>query len=259
MTTEWNPSSVSDELLKLTLRLGEPELDLVILAEGNTSELVADDRIVVKSSGSYMSTATVNDFVTVTVSEVVDIIENPASTQAELTAVLDAGVQSDGVRRRGSIETLVHASVRHFSPARFVAHTHPTPVISLLASVHAATAFETAAYSDEVVVIGSPLFVPYAPPGLDLGRVFHQLLRQHVEEHGSVPPLILLGNHGVVATSDTALGAEAISLMSVKAARVRIGAYSIGGVANIDAEHVAAYWTREDFTERRDSLSGSAQ
>jgi rhamnose utilization protein RhaD (predicted bifunctional aldolase and dehydrogenase) len=258
MTTEWNPAVVSDDLLALTRRLGEPELDLVILAEGNTSELIEDDRIVVKSSGSYMSTATTNDFVTVSVSEVVGMIEDPSSTQAELTEVLNAGVH-DGVRRRGSIETLVHASVRHYTSARYVAHTHPTPVISLLASVHAKEAFETAAYSDEVVVIGSPLFVPYAPPGIELGRLFHSLLGEHVAEHGSVPPLILLGNHGVVATSDTALGAEAISLMSVKAARVRIGAYSVGGVAGLDAEHVAAYWSREDFTERRDSLSGSNQ
>jgi rhamnose utilization protein RhaD (predicted bifunctional aldolase and dehydrogenase) len=258
MTTVWNPAAVSDDLLALTRRLGEPDLDLVILAEGNTSELIEEDRIVVKSSGAYMSGATAEDFVTVSVSEVVGMIEDHSSTQAQLTEVLNAGVQN-GTRRRGSIETLVHASVRAFTPARFVAHTHPTPVISLLASVHAEDAFAVAAYSDEVVVIGTPLFVPYAPPGIELGRIFHEKLRQYVAEHGSVPPLILLGNHGIVATSDTALGAEAISLMSVKAARVRVGAYSLGGVAGLDAEHVAAYWTREDFTERRDSLSGSAQ
>lgn len=162
MTTQWNPSAISDDLLALTNRLGEPDLDLVILAEGNTSEVIGDDLIAVKSSGSYMSTATKDDFVTVAVSEVVEIIENPAGTQEQLTHVLDAGMHN-GVRRRGSIETLVHASVRAFSPARFVAHSHPTPVISLLASVHAEDAFAVPAYSDEVVVIGTPLFVPYAP------------------------------------------------------------------------------------------------
>jgi len=258
MTTQWNPSVVSDELLALTNRLGEPDLDLVILAEGNTSEVIGDDLIAVKASGAYMSSATKDDFVSVTVSEVVDLLEDPAGTQEQLTHVLDAGVQN-GVRRRGSIETLVHASVRAFTTARFVAHSHPTPVISLLASVRAEDAFAVAAYSDEVVVIGTPLFVPYAPPGIALGRAFHERLRRHVEDHGSVPPLILLGNHGIVATSETAQGAEAISLMSVKAARVRLGAYSVGGVAGLDPEHVAAYWTREDFSERRDALSGTAQ
>jgi rhamnose utilization protein RhaD (predicted bifunctional aldolase and dehydrogenase) len=258
MTTYWNPAVVSDALLKLTNRLGEPELDLVILAEGNTSELLEDDVIAVKASGAYMSTATHDDFVTVSVSEVVAIIEDPNGTQEQLTAVLDAG-EHNGIRRRGSIETLVHASVRAFTPARFVAHSHPTPVVSLLASVHAADAFDLAAYSDEAVVIGTPLFVPYAPPGLDLGRAFHERLRAYVDANGSVPPLILLGNHGVVATSETARGVEAISIMSVKAARVRIGAYSAGGVAGLDPEHVAAYWSREDFAERRGALSGKTK
>jgi rhamnose utilization protein RhaD (predicted bifunctional aldolase and dehydrogenase) len=258
MTTQWNPSAISDDLLALTNRLGEPGLDLVILAEGNTSEAIGDDLIAVKSSGSYMSKATKDDFVTVTVSEVVDIIESPSGTQEQLTHVLDAGTQN-GVRRRGSIETLVHASIRAFSPARFVAQSHPTPVISLLASIHAEDAFNSPAYSDEVVVIGTPLFVPYAPPGLALGRAFHERLRAHVDKHGSVPPLVLLANHGIVVTSGNAQGAEAISLMAVKAARVRLGAYSVGGVAGLDPEHVAAYWKREDFSERRDALSGSAQ
>ena len=40
LPAEWNPAAVSDDLLTLTNRLGEPARDLVILAEGNTSELV---------------------------------------------------------------------------------------------------------------------------------------------------------------------------------------------------------------------------
>lgn len=255
----WDPSRVSPELLTLTRRLGEPALDLVILAEGNTSEVLPTGsvtRIAVKASGAYMADATADDFVVVDVDPLVALLESPDATQAEVTAALDAGEQG-GARRRASIETLVHASVRAYSPARFVAHTHPTPVVALLASVRAEEAFARAAYSDEAVVIGTPLFVPYAQPGMDLGRLFHARLGEHVAEHGAVPPLILLGNHGIVATSDTAAGAEAISLMAVKAATVRLGAYSVGGVAGLDPDAVAKYWAREDFAERRASLSGS--
>ncbi|MGT2464121.1 class II aldolase/adducin family protein [Sinomonas atrocyanea] len=258
MTTRWNPSAVSEELLNLTLRLGEPDLDLAILAEGNTSELLDDDLIAVKASGAYMSTATPESFVTASTSELVAMIEDPSTTQAQLTAALDAGTQ-EGERRRGSIETLIHVSVRAFTPARFVAHTHPTAVISLLASVHAEEAFAQPAYSDEAVVIGAPLYVPYAPPGIELGRAFHTRLRHHMETTGSVPALVLLGNHGIVAISDTAAGCEAISLMAVKAARVRLGAHAAGGVVGLDPEHVADYWSREDFAERRGTISGLPQ
>ncbi len=258
MPTIWDPAVVSHELLALTRRLGEPGLDLVVLAEGNTSEALGGGRVVVKSSGSYMSSATADDFVTVDVEELVALVRDPRTTQVRLTAALDAG-EHGGHRRRGSIETLVHVVVRAAAPVRFVAHTHPTPVISLLASPHAEDSFRQPAYSDEVVVIGSPLYVPYAPPGLELGRLFDERLHRHLDREGTLPSLILLGNHGIVAVSETAAGAEAISVMAVKAARVRLGAYAVGGVVGLDAEHVAAYWSREDFAERRDDLSGSSR
>lgn len=258
MTTRWNPSEVSEDLLRLTRRLGEPDLDLAILAEGNTSELIGEDLIVVKASGEYMSSATRESFVTVGTSELVAMIEDPSTTQAQLTAALDAGTH-EGAHRRASIETLIHVSVRALAPARFVAHTHPTSVVALLASVRAEESFAQAAYSDEAVVIGTPLYVPYASPGIDLGREFHTRLRQHMETTGSLPALVLLGNHGIVAISDTPVGCEAASLMAVKAARVRLGAYAVGGVAGLDPEHVGAYWSREDLAERRGTISGLPQ
>jgi rhamnose utilization protein RhaD (predicted bifunctional aldolase and dehydrogenase) len=256
MRPEWNPASVGPELLALTRRLGEPSLDAVILAEGNTSELAAPGRVTVKTSGTYMAGATTADFVTVDVAELVAMIEDPATTQAQLTTALDAGIQGS-TRRRGSIETLIHVSVRAFAPARFVAHTHPTAVISLLASKYAEEAFETAAYSDEAVLLGNPLYVPYAPPGLELGRLFHRRLRDRMEAAGELPSLILLGNHGLVAVSQTTAGAEAISLMAIKAARVRLGAYAVGGLAGLDRSHVDDYLEREDFSERHGMLSGA--
>jgi rhamnose utilization protein RhaD (predicted bifunctional aldolase and dehydrogenase) len=256
MAPQWDPSKVTSELVTLTNRLGDPALDLVILGEGNTSELLAGGRILVKASGSFMANATVEDFVEVAVDELIGLIEDPTTTQAELTAALDGGIQA-GARRRASIEALIHASVRAFAPAHFVAHTHPTAVVSLLSSVHSEDAYRTAAFTDEAVVLGEPLWMPYAPPGIELGRVFHERLRRRVDESGHVPSLILLANHGIVATSATVAGAEAVSLMAVKAARVRLGAYASGGFVGLDQDQVAEYWTREDLRERRASLSGT--
>ena len=85
----------------------------------------------------------------------------------------------------------------------------------------AAEAWSQLVYSDEAVVIGRPLFVPYATPGIDLGRLYAARLREHVETHGALPQLVLLGNHGIVAIAPTADGVEAVSTMAVKGARVR--------------------------------------
>ena len=114
MTTTWDPTLVSPELLALTRLLGEPHRDLAVLAEGNTSERLADGRLVVKASGANLSAATADDFVIVDVDEVMAVVDSPTATQDDLTALLVAGgtERADGGGpRRGSIETVVHAAV----------------------------------------------------------------------------------------------------------------------------------------------------
>lgn len=254
MTAKHEPALVSPELVALTRSLGEPVRDLVILAEGNTSQLLNDGRLVVKASGSRMRDVTAEDFVVVDLPPLVDLITSPTSTQADLTAALDAGTVN-GRRRRGSIETLVHVAVQAVSPAAYVGHTHPTAVIGLLASVHAESAFEYAAYSDEAVVIGRPLYVPYASPGIDLGKVFHQRLVEYVERHGDLPQLVTLGNHGIVAVAPTTEGVDAISDMAVKAAQVRTAAYSMGGIMSLSNESLDKFFARDDITERRGNIA----
>jgi rhamnose utilization protein RhaD (predicted bifunctional aldolase and dehydrogenase) len=256
MSATWNPGLVSDELVQLTRSLGDPVKDLVILAEGNVSERLPGDRIAIKTSGSHMAVSAPAEYVVVDIDPLVALLDDDAATQADVTAALDAG-EHEGVRRRGSIETLIHVAVQSIRPTAFIAHTHPTAVVSLLASVHAATAFDEWVYSDEVVVIGKPLFVPYAEPGIRLGRLFLERLRAHVDAEGELPSLILLGNHGIVALAGTPAGAEAISLMAVKGARVRLGALSVGGVQGLGADSVGKYFEREDLAERRRLLAGT--
>lgn len=254
MTTTHQPELVSPELVALTRDLGQPERDLVILAEGNTSQLLADGRLVVKASGARMRDVTEQDFVVVDVPGLTELVTSPSATQADLTAALDAGIVG-GRRRRGSIETLVHVAVQAVQPAAYVGHTHPTEVIGLLASPYAETAFEVAAYSDEAVVIGRPLFVPYAQPGIDLGRLFHRHLREYVDRAGALPELVLLANHGIVAIAPTAEGVMGISEMAVKAARVRSIAYALGGLQPLSAEAVDKFFARDDIVERRGNIA----
>jgi len=256
MATTWQPDLVSDELVALTGRLGDPAKDLVILAEGNTSQRLGDGRIVVKASGAYMASAGREDFVVTEVEPLIGLMEDRSRGQEDLTTLLDAGVH-EGVRRRGSIETLVHAAVQAVAPTAYVAHTHPTPLVGLLASIHAATAFDEWVYSDEAVVIGVPLFVPYAAPGIDLGRVFLDRLRGYVDERGELPSAIMLGNHGMVAVGGTADAVEAITLMAVKGARVRLDALAAGGVQGLGADTVAHYFERTDMVERRKRIAGT--
>lgn len=258
MSVIWDPNLVSQELVQLTRILGEPARDLAILAEGNTSELLADGRLVVKTSGSNMRQATAEDFVVVDIEPLMELMLNPTSTQEDLSAALDAG-EAGGKRRRGSIETLIHVAVQAVAPVRFIGHSHPTDVVALMASIHAETAYDHAAYSDEAVVIGRPLYVPYAQPGIALGRVFHVLLAKHHDATGQLPSMVTLGNHGIVAIAQTAEAIEGISEMAVKSARVRLGAYAAGGVVHVPDASVDSFFAREDVAERRGRLAGRAE
>lgn len=255
MVARWDPSVVPAELVALTRSLGEPPKDLVIVAEGNTSYRLSDTEIVVKSSGVRMAEATAHDFVVCEFESLIRLMDDPSADQAAVTAALDAG-NHNGAHRRGSIETLVHAAVQSLQRTTWVAHTHPTAAVALLSSVHAATSFDQFVYSDEAVVIGSVLFVPYAQPGIDLGRSVLAALRAYHSDHGSLPSLVLMGNHGIVALSDSAGGAESISLMATKACRVRLDAIAAGGIVPLPAESTAKFLTRPDIVERRGQLSG---
>ncbi|WP_199433435.1 class II aldolase/adducin family protein [Qaidamihabitans albus] len=253
MSAVLDPDAVPAELVELTRALGARGRDQAILAEGNTSCRLDGERIVVKTSGSNMERATAADFVVADTAPLVEMLHDPGATQADLTAALDAG-EHDGRRVRASIETLVHVAVQAVSPARWVAHTHPTAVVGLLASVGAERVFAEAVYSDEAVVLADPLFVPYAEPGLALGKVVHRSLRRRFEETGELPRLVLLANHGIVAIADSAAGAQGICEMAVKSATVRQIALAAGGLRPIAAESVAGYVARGDVVERRSRL-----
>jgi rhamnose utilization protein RhaD (predicted bifunctional aldolase and dehydrogenase) len=255
MTCQWNPDLVTPELLELTQSLGAREKDFVIIAEGNTSQLIDHHRIVVKASGAKMASVTADDFVVCEIEPLVALMDSPETTQKDLIAYLDAG-EHTGVRRRGSIEALVHVAVQSLRPTKFVGHTHPTPLVALLASVHQETAFDNFVYSDEAVVIGQTLYVPYAEPGLELGRVFLARLRDYFGKNADLPSLILLGNHGIVALADSAQGVEAVTEMAYKGAQVRLQALAAGGVKPLSSHAVAQYFEREDMSERRRNLSG---
>lgn len=107
-------------------------------------------------------------------------------------------------------------------------------------------------------MIGVPLFVPYAAPGIALGRLFLERLRGYAAEHGELPSVVLLGNHGIVAIGGSTAAVEAITLMTVKGARARVQALSIGGISGLGEDAVTHYFERTDMAERRKNLAGTA-
>jgi rhamnose utilization protein RhaD (predicted bifunctional aldolase and dehydrogenase) len=213
----------------MTHVLGDPARDYVILSEGNTSARIDADTFWVKASGSRMSEAAAETFVQVRREAVLDLLDAPDLPEPEVRARLAAAKVDPEAPGHPSIETLTHALCLSLPDIDFVGHTHPTPVNALLCAREAEEAFSGSLFPAEGVVLGVPLFVPYASPGQPLGRMVRDHLRAYVDQHTRPPQAILLQNHGLVALGTTPQMVLDVTATMVKMCRVRLGTYLLGG------------------------------
>ncbi len=248
-----------EELVALSRRLGRPENDYVVLAEGNTSVRLDDGTFLVKASGARLGEIGLDDFVRLRLEPLLEAVE--AGDERDVRELFrSARVEPSPGAGDPSIETFVHVVALGLGGARWVAHTHPTVLNGLLCSAAAeAVLLAGPLFPDEVVVCGpAPLYVPYFEPGLPLARELAPRLRAHVERHGEPPRAIFLGNHGLVALGSSAADAEAVTAMAAKAARIRATALAAGGLRTLPAASVEELAGRADERERRERLVGGA-
>lgn len=244
------------ELVGLTSRLGLPEHEYVTLAEGNTSTVLATGSLLIKASGAQMGTITDEDFVSVPLDPLAELLSQRRGSAAQNLAAVTGSTQGGAVRT-GSIETLLHAVCVLVGQASWVVHTHPTPLVGLLSSADPRSHFQGPLFPDEAVVTGlEPLYVDYAEPGLSLALALQDALVLRVERDGQVPKLVLLENHGIVALGSSAAEVHAITAMATKAARVRLAAAAAGGARPLPREELQRMLEREDEQSRRRVFTG---
>jgi rhamnose utilization protein RhaD (predicted bifunctional aldolase and dehydrogenase) len=242
---------VIEQLVTLSRQLGAPEHDYAILAEGNTSALLDEHRLLVKASGASLRDATASSFLEVRIDPLLALLDDAPDTEAEQNEALAACANGAGTSRP-SVETPLHAvAVRH-GGAKVVAHTHPTAVNALLCSDRAADVTR-ALFPDHVVVCGAePLLLPYVDPGLPLARALRDALR---EREDRPPKTVFLRNHGLVALAQSPQEALQITAMAVKAARILLGALAAGEPVFLSDDEVAKIDSRLDEHFRRAMLA----
>ncbi len=260
VTRDMSPLERLEELMRLSLELGDPTRDLVVLAEGNTSARIDEESFWVKASGTSLARADHADaYVAVRLAPLMatlretDELDDAQAKRRLRSAALDQHEDAAAP----SIETYVHAACLEVGGATFVAHTHPTALNALLCSEHAEAAYGGVLFPDEAVVCGAPMIVPYAEPGFALGRVTLKQLEAFMAEHGEPPRTVLLINHGLFTLGASAEEAAAITAMTVKAAHIRLGALATGGALRfLPAEQAVRLYAREDERARRERLAG---
>jgi rhamnose utilization protein RhaD (predicted bifunctional aldolase and dehydrogenase) len=246
------------ELVRVSREVGEPALDLVVLAEGNTSTLLDDRTFFVKGSGARLASVEAADFAHVRLDP---LLEAALDDRACDVGALFCAAQVEGTASpRPSIETLLHAVALGLGDASWVIHSHPTVLTGLLCSRAGEELLRSGPlFPDEAVVCGPrPLFVPYAEPGLELARAFARCLAARVADGGDLPRVVYLANHGLVALGASAIEAQAVTTMAVKGARVRLVAATAGEPRPLPQAWIDAVVNREDEIERRAVLVGEA-
>jgi len=250
-----NEQSTTDELatiVELSRFLGSPSRSLAILAEGNTSVRTLGGEFLVKASGTEMGSCTTSDFVRMDLDTLLGAIASDATGDDHVSELLAHARRGGG--ERASVETMLHAVCLEYAEVASVGHTHPVSVNALLCSTSASLLTAGSLFPDQVVVLGRHrLLVDYHDPGLVLAREVRGLLRDHVTQHGRVPKVIYLRNHGMFALGASPDEVKRITLMAEKCAQILLQAPR-GEVVFLSELDTARIDERPDELYRRERL-----
>lgn len=238
---------ILDNLVNLSLNLGRPDRTLIIIGEGNTSALLPDDSYYLKASGCELGSITSEGFVRLDRKKIADLSERKNVTEAELKQLFNEAKVDREDTKRPSVEALMHALCLGYEGVKFIAHTHPCYINSLTCSKSFPQNLQGRMYPDEIVLLGEDsVFIPYTDPGISLACEIKKRIDKYIEEYGSVPKSMYLQNHGFVALASSSYEAENITLTAEKAAFIRLGALSAGGINLLDKETVRHIINRPD-------------
>jgi rhamnose utilization protein RhaD (predicted bifunctional aldolase and dehydrogenase) len=245
---------ILESLVELSHNLGREDRKLAILGEGNVSAKISHTEFAVKASGSSLATLTRKDLTICKSDSILRLLNEKSASDAEIeTALLEARVTS--AAKRPSTETVFHAWLLGLENISYVGHCHPTAANQVLCSPRARDFAERRIFPDEVVCCGpASVFVPYTDPGLPLAREVRDRTIFFTKQHGSIPRLILLQNHGIIALGTTPQAVLACISIATKAAEIFVGAAALGGPNFISSKDVDRIASRPDEIYRQRAL-----
>jgi rhamnose utilization protein RhaD (predicted bifunctional aldolase and dehydrogenase) len=208
---------------------------------------VDEETFWVKASGTHLRTIGPEGFVQVNFEPVLAMLERSDLSDEQVKETLIEAKVDRAAPGHPSVETALHALCLKLEGVNFVGHTHPTAINMLTCSAAFETAVSGRLFPDEIVLCGpAPVVIPYVDPGLPLAREVYQRINAFIDMYGELPKTILMQNHGFIALAPTAQQVENITAMAVKAARILVGTYALGGPHFMTPEAIDRIHTRPD-------------
>lgn len=249
-------SDLLQQLVDLSRYIGDPSKGYAILGEGNTSARIDEDSFYVKASGTTLATIGPDGFVRLSISKVLEILEDESAGDEEVTRVFRESMLDSGESRRPSVEAMLHAILLKVPEYGFIGHAHPVYTNTILCSARAEEAAGGRIFPDHVVSMKhKSVYVPYVDPGLVLAREVRRRFEQFVEEEGVLPSAILMQNHGIITMGATPKAVASCMDMAEKASQIIVGTYALGGPRWMSTQDVERIFTRPDEHYRLQSIA----
>jgi rhamnose utilization protein RhaD (predicted bifunctional aldolase and dehydrogenase) len=199
---------------------------------------------------------TARDLVQVRLDAALAMLDDGPMSDEQVRAALVAAKIPPAPSPPPSIETVMHAALLELPEVNYVGHTHPTAINILTCSDRFEEALRGRIFPEEVVICGpESLLIPYADPGLMLGREIQRLAREFIDRRGEYPRAIYLKNHGFIALGATATDVLNITMTSTKAANIRAGALALGGLSLLSQSEIERIHHRPDVRYRQRLMS----
>ncbi len=250
-------NEVPTELVEVSHWLADPELDAVILAEGNVSQAASESTFWVKASGFQLGSIAANGFVLVDANPILSLFDSNLSDQDVKDALRSA--TRVGAPAVPSVETFMHAWLLSLPGVTTVLHGHPVPLIAIASHPDAPKICANRLFPDEIVCCGpETVWVPYVDPGLPLAKAIRDATVAYIEKWQDFPRTILLGNHGLITLGTNLPQAKAAFQMGVKAGRAWTQALSMGWPNVLSSDSIARIAGRPDEHHRQRLLWAAA-
>lgn len=207
----------------------------VLLAQGgggNTSVKSADGSAMwIKASGFRLAEVTAErGHLAVDLPNLLGVLRSPEllnlpdrAAHERSVALIQETVKGES-KLRPSLETSFHAVL-----GRVVLHTHPV-------YVNAFTCMEGGRAALAEALGEEPVWVPYYTPGYVLGREVDRAAQKYRAKHGRLPAAIVLENHGLIASGDSAEEVIAVTKRYVEVGKRAFGEigvdYSMSSVSS---------------------------
>lgn len=222
-------NAVLNELISLSLSLGKPENDYVILGEGNTSAKIDDSCFFVKASGRTLSKSNSETFVKVSTASALALLDKEISHSQVKDALFSTLVDKQ-TSQQPSIETLFHAFLLSCPGINFIGHTHPTAINSILCSENSEEIIKSKIFPDDLKFCNMEyIYIKCPGPGIELAREIREKTNNYLKIHSSMPKAFMIQSHGLVVAGETAQEVEAITAMWCKTAKVMMNTFLFGG------------------------------